>query len=85
MLVGLTAQALIVGPAATVVAFALAVLIFVTLLVTASIAVSSVSAATLKPMRMSGPAVRRFSGYILIMVGSWFVVLAFLPTPILGA
>ena len=85
MLVGLTAQSLTVGPSATVIAFSLAAVIFVSLLVAASFIVSVGSGDALKPIRTSGPTVRRFSGYVLVAVGFWFVVLAFLPSPIIGA
>jgi hypothetical protein len=85
LLVGLTAQSLSVGPTATVVAFGLAAVIFVSLLIAASFMVSSITSAALKPIKMTGPAVRRFSGYVLLLVGGWFIVLAFLPTPIIGS
>ncbi len=57
---------------------------FVLLLVTATITVSSVTAEVIKPMRTAGPAVKRWSGYVLIAVGIWFVLLSVLPDPILG-
>jgi hypothetical protein len=34
---------------------------------------------------MTGHVVRRWSGYLLITVGMWFIVLAVLPSPILGS
>jgi hypothetical protein len=55
------------------------------LLVTASIVVSTVKAETLRPARMAGPAVKRWSGFVLIGVGAWFIVLSALPGPILGS
>lgn len=69
----------------TVLAFAVAATIFVTLLVAASFTVSTVSSTTLKPLRMTGPSVKRFGGFVLLFVGVWFTVLAFLPSPIIGA
>jgi len=59
--------------------------IFVSLLIAASFTVSSITPAALKPIRMTGPAVRTFSGYVLLLVGVWFIVLAFIPTPIIGS
>lgn len=69
----------------TLASFGLAALVFVTLLVVTSFSVSSISSTTLKPLGMTGSAVRTFSGYILILVGGWFILLAFLPSPIIGA
>ncbi len=66
-------------------AFATAALVFAALLFTAAVVVSSVSADALRPMRMTGPAVRRWSGYVLIAVGAWFIVIAIVPSPILGS
>ncbi len=83
MLAGLAAQTLVVGPAQAIIAFAIAAVVFVALLVAASVAVSTISREALRPLRMTGPAVRRASGYLLIVVGIWFIVLAFLPNPIL--
>ena len=58
---------------------------FSALLITASIGVSVVSTDVLRPIRMTGHAVKKWSGYLLIVVGVWFVVLAVLPEPILAA
>jgi hypothetical protein len=55
------------------------------MLVTASIVVSTVKAETLQPARMTGPAVKRWSGYVLVGVGAWFILLAALPGPILAS
>ena len=66
-------------------AFATAALVFVALLLAASLVVSSVTAEVLRPMRMTGPAVRRWSGFVLVAVGIWFAVLAAVPSPILGS
>lgn len=66
-------------------AFATAALVFAALLFTAAVVVSSVSADSLRPMRMTGTAVRRWSGYVLIAVGAWFIVIAIVPSPILGS
>ena len=56
---------------------------FVGLLVVASVLVSVTTVDTLKPLRMTGPAVKQWSGYVLILLGVWFVVLAVLPSPVL--
>ena len=66
-------------------AFATAAVVFVGLLVTASVAVSVVSNEALRPVRLTGPAVRRWSGFVLVAVGAWFVLLAVIPSPILGS
>ena len=58
-----------------------AALVFVALLVAAAVTVTTVTSATLKPLRMTGPAVRRLGGIVLVVVGLWFVVLAVLPSP----
>lgn len=60
-------------------------MVFVLLVVSASVVVSIASAEALSPVRMTGPAVKRWSGYVLIAVGVWFVILAALPSPILAA
>jgi len=66
-------------------AFATAAIVLVTLLITASVVVSVVSGDTLRPVRLTGGAVRRWSGFVLIVVGIWFLLLAVLPSPILGS
>jgi len=65
--------------------FAVAAVVFFALIVTASLLVSALSREALRPVRMTGHAVRRWSGYLLITVGMWFIVLAVLPSPILGS
>lgn len=82
MLVGLTAQSLTVSPVAALASFGLASVVMLGLLVIASVTVSSISSAALKPLKMSGSAVRTFSGYVLMAVGVWFLVLVFLDSPI---
>ena len=66
-------------------AFATAAVVLVALLITASVVVSLVSSDTLRPIRLTGGAVRRWSGFVLIVVGTWFLLLAVLPSPILGS
>ena len=59
-------------------------LVFGLLAVATSVVVSSVSTQALRPVRLTGPAVRRWAGFVLVAVGVWFVVLAALPHPIIG-
>lgn len=72
------------GPATTLWAFTTAALVFVVLLISGSLVVSLVQSETLRPIRMTGPAVRRWGGFVLMAVGAWFVLLAVVPGPILG-
>ena len=60
-------------------------LVFGVMLVTASIVVSTVRAETLRPARMAGPAVKRRSGYVLVGVGAWFILLSAPPDAILAS
>ena len=85
MLAGLAAQTLTVGAVETATAMATAALVFVVLLVMASILVSAVDATSFQPMRMVGPTLKRWSGFVLVAVGVWFVTLATLSDPILGS
>jgi len=59
--------------------------IFAALLLTASVVVAAPKSERLQPIRMAGPAVKRWSGYLLVGVGIWFVLLATLPSPIIGS
>ena len=65
--------------------FATAAVVFATLLMVASLVVATLSSEALRPIRMTGPAVRRGSGYVLLIVGVWFAGLAILPSPVLGS
>jgi hypothetical protein len=82
LLVGLTAHSLTAGGSATAAAFALAAGVFVSLLVVSSLIVSTLGTVVLKPVRTSGPTVKRFSGFVLLGIGIWFVALALAPTPL---
>lgn len=64
-------------------AFTTAAAVFVTLIVTASVAVSFMNADALRPVRTTGPTVKRWSGYVLIAVGFWFILLTAVSGPIL--
>lgn len=81
MLAGLAGSALAVGWRVTLVAFAVAGGVFATALATVTVAIGRVGAGSLKELRLSGPAVRRWSGYVLVMIALWFAVLAVLPRP----
>ncbi len=85
MLAGLAVQTLTVGATQTAWAFTTTTLVFSALLVTASVVVATISSEALQPVRMTGPAVKRWSGYVLLALGVWFVLLAVLPSPILGS
>ena len=84
MLAGLAAQSLTVNTAQTVWAFATVAMVFAALLVAASVTVATATTEVLRPIRMSGSTVKRWSGFVLLFVGAWFIVLATLPSPILG-
>ena len=84
MLAGLAAQSLTVNTAQTVWAFATVAVVFAALLVAASVTVATATTEVLRPIRMSGSTVKRWSGFVLLFVGAWFIVLATLPSPILG-
>ena len=84
MLAGLAAQSLTVGTAQTIWAFTTVAVIFAVLLVAASVIVASATTEALRPIRMTGSTVKRWSGFVLLAVGAWFIVLATLPSPILG-
>lgn len=58
--------------------------IFLSLLLAAAVTVTIARDTAIGPVRMIGPAVRRWSGYVLVVVGAWFLVTVGLPTPILG-
>ncbi len=52
------------------------------LLMIASVVVTVTSDEWIRPARMVGGGVRRWSGFVLVAVGVWFLVLAILPSPI---
>lgn len=85
MLAGLAAQTITVGATQTLWAFTTTIIVFAVLLVTASVVVSTVTVETSRTIRMTGPAVKCWSGYILLTVGAWFIFLALLSDPILVA
>jgi hypothetical protein len=84
LLAGLAAQALTTGATRTAWAFGTAAVVFAGLLVLASVGVAVVTRDALRPVRMVSPAVKRWSGFVLVAVGGWFVILAVLPSPVIG-
>lgn len=54
-----------------------------TLLAIASVMVTFSTSDWIRPARMVGGGVRRWSGFVLIAVGFWFLLLSVLPSPIL--
>lgn len=56
---------------------------FDVLLVTASVVVTFVSDEWVRPSRMVGGGVRMWSGFVLIGVGVWFLVLSMIASPII--
>jgi hypothetical protein len=56
--------------------FSVAAAMIVILMFTASIGAAAAQASTLNRFTTSGPAVKRWGGRILIVVGAWFLVLA---------
>lgn len=65
-------------------AFATTALVFVSLLVVASVGVTTLRSRFLQPIRMVGSSVKKSSGYVLMAVGAWFVVLAASTSPTFG-
>ncbi len=84
MLAGLAAQTITVGVTQTLWAFGTTILVFAGLLLAAAVTVSTLSLDTLGSIRMAGPVVKRWSGYVLLIVGTWFIVLATIADPVLG-
>ena len=85
LLAGLAAQSLTIGAVQAAWAVATAAVVFIALLVAAAVTVTSISDAAMKSVRMAGPAVRSWGGFVLVAVGAWFVLLAALPSPIIGS
>ena len=83
LLAGLATQSVTVGPGTTTWAFAAAIGVFTLLIAAASIGVGLAAGDSLRAVRMVGPSVRKWSGYILITLGAWFFLLAALPSPLI--
>jgi len=77
LLAGLAAQSLIAGSVATsVLTFAVAATMIVILMFVTAVGSAFAQASTLNRFKTSGPAVKRWGGRILIIVGAWFLFLA---------
>ncbi|MEX0825455.1 MAG: cytochrome c biogenesis protein CcdA [Acidimicrobiia bacterium] len=83
LLAGLAAQSLTTDTATTLWSFASAIGVFTVLIASASVAVSLATGESLRAFRMVGSSVRKWSGYVLIALGSWFVLLVALPSPLI--
>jgi cytochrome c biogenesis protein CcdA len=77
LLAGLAAQSLIAGSVATsIFTFTVAATMIVILMFVAALWAAFAQASTLNRFKTAGPAVKRWGGRILIVVGAWFLFLA---------
>ncbi len=83
MVAGLAAQTLTIGARETALAFGVSAMVFVALILVASLAVAYLDADTFRSVRSTGPTVKRWSGLVLVAVGLWFVTLALVAGPVL--
>ncbi len=65
-------------------AFGTTALVFLSLLIVASVGVTTLRGRFLEPVRMVGSSVKKSSGYVLMAVGAWFIVLAASTSPTFG-
>ena len=65
-------------------AFATTALVFLSLLMVASVGVTTLRSRFLEPIRMVGSSVKKSSGYVLMVVGVWFILLAASTSPTCG-
>lgn len=65
-------------------AFATTALVFLSLLMVASVGVTTLRSRFLEPIRMVGSSVKKSSGYVLMVVGVWFILLAASTSPTFG-
>ncbi len=84
MLAGLAAQSVTNEANVVLWAFATTAVVFLSLLLVASIGVTTLKSRFLSPVRMVGSSVKKSSGYVLMAVGVWFIVLAASPSPTFG-
>lgn len=76
-MVGLASHALISGGVlAALIAFAVAAVVIVVLMFTAAVTVAGAQEATVERFQTAAPAVKRWGGWLLVLVGAWFVILA---------
>lgn len=54
-------------------------MVFAALLVVAAVAVPRLAADAIQPLRMAGPAVKRWSGWVMVVVGGWFFFISVAP------
>ncbi len=84
MLAGLAAQSVTNGSNIVLWAFGTTALVFLGLLIVASVGVTTLRGRFLEPVRMVGSSVKKSSGYVLMAVGAWFIVLAASTSPTFG-
>ena len=84
MLAGLAAQSVTNGANVVLWAFATTALVFLSLLMVASVGVTTLRSRFLEPIRMVGSSVKKSSGYVLMVVGVWFILLAASTSPTFG-
>lgn len=54
-------------------------MVFVGLLVVAAVAVPRLARGAVRPLRMAGPSVKRWSGWVMVVVGGWFFFISVAP------
>ena len=83
MLVGLTSQAVTSGGGfgAAFLAFGVAAFTVIALMFTLSFLVATAQQQTVDAMRLSSRTLKRWGGAILVIIGAWFLLLAFIPHP----
>lgn len=64
------------GFAAALLAFLVAAVVIVVLLFAAAASVASAQERTVQRLEASAPAIKRWGGAVLIVVGVWFILLA---------
>jgi hypothetical protein len=84
LLAGLAAQSVTNGSNIVLWAFGTTALVFLSLLFVASVGVTTLRGRFLEPVRMVGSSVKKSSGYVLMAVGAWFIVLAASTSPTFG-
>ncbi|MGH3442911.1 MAG: hypothetical protein ACRDUY_12900 [Nitriliruptorales bacterium] len=76
MLAGLAGESLTAGGfAVAFFAFGVAAAVLVVLLFAASLGVAVAQEAVVQRVRAAGPTVKRWGGWVLVVIGTWFVAL----------
>jgi chromate transport protein ChrA len=76
-LAGLASEALTVGGfTGALAAFAVAVLAFVVVLFILAALIARAQERVVQGLQAGAPEVKRWGGYILLLIGAWFVILA---------